>query len=522
MAARGFLRALVGFFLTLAATTGARADGEALLLVDAATGQVLLDEKGGHPWVPASLTKMMTAYTTLRAIRERKVSPDTLATVSALAARQSPSKMGFRAGTQVTIENALLMLMVKSANDMAVALAERVGGSVPVFVGQMNAHARRLGMTQTTFVNPNGLPATGQVTSPRDMAILARAMLREFPDFEPVWSTPAIKIGERTMRNFNFLIDRYPGAAGMKTGFVCASGFNLVGVAKRGNRTLIAVVMGASSGRDRAEKAAEILEKGFDGEARSTGATLATMRTVVAAAPNLRGEVCGPGRNINRETAEDEASFALNPNAPNPEDNFAFINVPQPRRTAATAEPAAPRQARGWSPLLASYTPSGEPVTVYTGATRSPGSSPIMVAGVRPPATPAPTPAPAPVVATPAPAAPPPATPAVAVAPRPAAPGQIPPVAASAAAPAPAPAGPTAALSWFPGAQALRPAQAAPQAAVPAAAPPASAPLGPTPVRTIAITPPQANAAPPQAAPAPVTAGTPAPGIPVPRPRPRI
>src|SRR5215831_19343512 len=148
------------------------AAAEALLLVDAESGKVLYADKATQPWYPASLTKLMTAYVTLHALKEGRVTPDKLLTVSANAMAQSPSKMGFKTGIKVTVDNALKMMIVKSANDMAVVLAEGVAGSVPGFATEMNRAAQQLGMTQTHFVNPNGLPDEGQVTSARDLAIL--------------------------------------------------------------------------------------------------------------------------------------------------------------------------------------------------------------------------------------------------------------------------------------------------------------------------------------------------------------
>ena len=152
------------------------------------------------PWYPASVTKIMTAYVTLKAVKEGRLSLDTLLTVSPIAASQSPSKMGFRPGTQVTVDNALKMMMVKSANDMAVVLAEGVGGSVDGFSAKMNQTAQRLGMTQTSYVNPNGLPADGQVTSARDLAILARAVIRDLPEYEYFMHIPSIRYGRRVRR----------------------------------------------------------------------------------------------------------------------------------------------------------------------------------------------------------------------------------------------------------------------------------------------------------------------------------
>src|SRR5262249_34124995 len=151
------------------------AQAEALLVVEADTGKVLQAENATMPWYPASVTKLMTAYVTLKAVKDGRITLDKLITVSPTAAAQSPSKMGFRPGTQVTVDNALKMMLVKSANDMAVVLAEGVGGSIDGFSAQMNQTAQRLGMTQTSYVNPNGLPAEGQITSARDLAILARA-----------------------------------------------------------------------------------------------------------------------------------------------------------------------------------------------------------------------------------------------------------------------------------------------------------------------------------------------------------
>src|SRR5215510_2001139 len=134
------------------------AQAEAQLLIEASTGKVLHAENATYPWYPASVTKLMTAYVTLSAVKRGRITLDTLATVSDNAVAQQPTKMGFRAGTQVTVDNAIKMMMVKSANDMAVVLAEAVGGSIENFANEMNRAAQRLGMTQSSFVNPNGLP----------------------------------------------------------------------------------------------------------------------------------------------------------------------------------------------------------------------------------------------------------------------------------------------------------------------------------------------------------------------------
>jgi D-alanyl-D-alanine carboxypeptidase len=277
----------------------APASAEALLLIEAESGKVLHAENATYPWYPASVTKLMTAYVTLRAVKERRIKLDTLIAVSPNAAAQAPSKMGFKVGTQVTVDNALKMLMVKSANDIAVVLAEGVSGSIENFADEMNRTAQRLGMTQSSFVNPNGLPADGQITSARDMGILARAIYRELPEYD-YWQIPAIQLGKKVLRNYNTLINRYPGADGMKTGFICASGFNLVASATRDGKRLIAVVLGAASSPVRAVKAAQLFERGFNGAGLSwltpSLGRVESLQPIAAAPPNLRDEMCGKHR----------------------------------------------------------------------------------------------------------------------------------------------------------------------------------------------------------------------------------
>jgi D-alanyl-D-alanine carboxypeptidase len=291
-----------------------RASAEARLLIDAATGKVLEGENATVPWYPASVTKLMTTYVTLKAIRDQRITLDTVFTVSPVAASQQPSKMGFKVGTQLTVDNTLKMMLVHSANDMAVVLAEGVAGSVPSFAEEMNAAARRLGMTQTYYVNPNGLPDDQQVTSARDLALLARALLHDFPDFDSYWHIGAIRLGKRVMRNTNRLIDAYPGADGMKTGFICASGFNLVASASRGDRRLIAVVLGSSSSLARTGRAAQMFERGFAANTgfsffSPSGGTVDALVPVAASPPNLREEICNT-KGRRKPAAEDEDNDA--------------------------------------------------------------------------------------------------------------------------------------------------------------------------------------------------------------------
>ena len=277
-----------------------RAQAEAQLLIEASTGKVLHAENATYPWYPASVTKLMTAYTTLRAIKEGRFSFNTLLTVSKNAAGQQPTKMGFKVGTTVTVDNALKMLMVRSANDIAVTIAEGVGGSIEGFADMMNANARRLGMTQSNFVNPNGLPEENHVTSARDLGILARALILEFPEADSYWHIHSIRYGNRVMHNYNTLLDRYPGADDMKTGFICSSGYNLVASATHNGRRLIAIVLGAYSSAVRAQKAAALLERGFNGGGLSwltpSLGTVDALAPIDAQPPNLREEMCGGHR----------------------------------------------------------------------------------------------------------------------------------------------------------------------------------------------------------------------------------
>jgi D-alanyl-D-alanine carboxypeptidase len=300
------LTAAAGLALTTLDVRSVRA--EALLLVDVDTGKVISEQNPTSPWYPASVTKLMTTYVTLKALREHRISLDSLLAVSPNAVAQQPSKMGFKVGTRLTVDNALKMMLVHSANDMAVVLAEGVSGSIDKFTAEMNADARSLGMTQTNYVNPNGLPADEQVTSARDLAILARALLRGFPEYDDYWHIASIRLGKRIYRNTNRLIDAFAGADGMKTGFICAAGFNLVATATRGGKRLIAVVLGAKSSEARTLKAAQLFERGFGTDplgwlVPSSAGTVDSLQPVDAMPPDLHEEICSNGRR--RQAADD-------------------------------------------------------------------------------------------------------------------------------------------------------------------------------------------------------------------------
>jgi D-alanyl-D-alanine carboxypeptidase len=355
---------------SLAVVTPGAVHAEALLVVEADTGKVLQADNATMPWYPASVTKIMTAYVTLKAVKDGRLTLDTVLTVSPVAASQSPSKMGFRPGIQVTVDNALKMMMVKSANDMAVVLAEGVGGSIDGFSAMMNQTAQKLGMTQTSYVNPNGLPADGQITSARDLAILARAVIRDLPEYEYFMHIPSIRYGRRVTQNFNKLIGRYPGADGFKTGFICASGYNLVASATRNGKRLIAVVLGSSSGQARAVRAAQLLERGFGGNGlgwlKPALGTVDNLVPIDATPPNLRDEMCG-GKRKRPATDEDADIVAANGSASTGESPVTFF-------TAGLQPPMGKP-----SEMIAAAAEPSEPIPVYTGPTKT---GPALIAAV--------------------------------------------------------------------------------------------------------------------------------------------
>jgi D-alanyl-D-alanine carboxypeptidase len=233
------------------------------LLFDASSGQVLYAEDADDSWYPASLTKIMTAYVAFEAVKTGKLTLDQKIPVSELANLEPPSKVGLPVGGELQVDLALQALIVKSANDVAVMLAEAISGSVPEFVNKMNATAARLGMTKTHFVNPNGLPAPEQATSARDLAKLVRSVIKDYPEYARYWGMPDMHIGKIRLQTHNALLKTFEGADGFKTGFTCDSGYNVVASATRDNRRLIAIVLGETDGQSRAIRAASLLEHGF-------------------------------------------------------------------------------------------------------------------------------------------------------------------------------------------------------------------------------------------------------------------
>jgi D-alanyl-D-alanine carboxypeptidase len=296
----GFNRSLASVLALLAATACATAATPSLV-ADLVTGEVIAQEEATRPWYPASLTKLMTAYVALQAVRDGRISMDTPFVMSQRAARAAPSKMGFNPGSEITLDNALKMLMVKSANDIAIMIAEGVSGSVEDFAVEMNRAAAALGMRQSHFVNPNGLFDANHISSARDMALLARGLYNDFPQAADLYGIGALKLGDRIIPTHNGLLGRYPGADGMKTGFVCPSGFNVVGSALRNGRHIVVVVMGSPNARVRTIKAASLFDLGFGASGFMRKTSLSALPDIGGAPPNLRQEICGRNRKVVQE-----------------------------------------------------------------------------------------------------------------------------------------------------------------------------------------------------------------------------
>ena len=265
------------------------------LLFDVNDGRVLEHQDAFARWYPASLTKLMTAYVAFKAIGAGQVTLQSPIRMTKNSASQPPSKMGFKPGDVMTLDNALKMMITHSANDIAMAVGENVGGSEEAFVERMNAEASRLGMSGTHYANPNGLFSPDNYTTARDQAVLVTAIRKEFPQYLGYFNIEAIGIGKKVIPNINALIGRFDGADGMKTGFICESGFNFIGSATRQGRTLAAIVLGASSVTERAAQTAALLAQGFGTNEPADAPTLASMPVDgngVGEATNMRQALC--------------------------------------------------------------------------------------------------------------------------------------------------------------------------------------------------------------------------------------
>lgn len=249
--------------LVAAAASSAAYARIASIVIDYETGRILHALNPDTRNYPASLTKMMTLYIAFEAIKKGKLDMDQKLRVSRRAAAARPSKLGLKAGSTITLEDAILAMLTKSANDAAVVVAESIAGSEHKFGRLMTRKARELGMTRSNFRNASGLPNRRQLSTARDMATLAAHLLRDFPGQYKLFSTPEFEYSGRRYRNHNALLESYPGVDGMKTGYTRASGYNLVASAERNGRRIIGVVFGGRSSAARNRRMRTLLDRGF-------------------------------------------------------------------------------------------------------------------------------------------------------------------------------------------------------------------------------------------------------------------
>lgn len=300
---------LIVILLVLAGFMATTTRANPMLLVDAQTGEVLFDQEAGQPWHPASLTKLMTAYVAFAAIAQGRISLDTPIKISQNAWNQAPSKSGLEVGSAITMQDALYILVVKSANDIAVAVAEAVSGNVDKFVAEMNQMAAAMGLTATHYVNPHGLHNQGQVTSARDLAVLALYIRRDYPQYLPMFGTEAVTLGKASLESNNSLLEHFEGTTGMKTGYVCASGLNIVATVERQGRSLLGVVLGGSSARERNEMTAELFLRGLSGAVTGTGQSVVALPNLAAEPVNMKQLICG--KKAKAYVKEREAAFPM-------------------------------------------------------------------------------------------------------------------------------------------------------------------------------------------------------------------
>jgi D-alanyl-D-alanine carboxypeptidase len=275
--------------------SGASYGRYAAIMIDADNGNILHEVDATHSWYPASLTKVMTLYMTFEALNTGQLHLYDSMTASHHASRQPTSKLGLRAGESLTVEEAILALITRSANDAAVVLAEHLGGTEENFARKMTNKARLLGMNNTRFMNATGLPNELQVTTSRDMAVLAWKIQRHFPEYYPYFSSHSFYYKGRELRGINKFTARYPGAEGMKTGYTCGSGFNLIGAAHQNGKHLIGVVLGGMTSAERYQLMMNMMDNGFSNRyTRDAGRNIDTMPVSYGGEPPYQLD-CGKG-----------------------------------------------------------------------------------------------------------------------------------------------------------------------------------------------------------------------------------
>jgi len=343
---------------------GGYAPPYAAMVVDAKTGRTLHAVNEDAPRIPASITKVMTLYVLFEQLERGRFSMNSELTVSAHAARQEPSKIGFKPGETISVRDAILALITKSANDVAMAVAENVGGSEDEFAKMMTARARSLGMSRTAFYNPHGLPhSPPNITTARDLTILARAIQERFPRYYPMFSTRVFNYAGGAYRNHNKLLGRIEGVDGIKTGYTRLSGFNLMTSAKADGRHVVSVVLGGRSGASRDKIMADLVVAALPKAATSGRAS-----TLIAEAPEPQERP--------QERAPERAPERARPAAPVVTAAAEPAPLPVPRPRVETEAPL-PIAARAYAPV-STTTPIAPPRPLSAGAQQ------LQISGMRP------------------------------------------------------------------------------------------------------------------------------------------
>ena len=301
------------------AQAAAESSRYAAIVVEASTGEVLYARRADSPRYPASITKVMTLYLVFEEMAAGRLRPTDMIPVSARAASMPPTKLGLRAGETISVDDAIRALATRSANDMAVALAERVGGSETRFAALMTLRAQELGMSNTNFANASGLPDSRQVSSARDIAILSRAVMRDFPQYYNYFSLRSFQFRGQTINNHNRLMARMPEVDGLKTGFISSSGFNLAASGVRYGHRVIAVVLGGSSGVARDDNVQMLLTTGFDIlRRRDQGETIVATQNLFEGAPASPAYPVGPAYPTYAQNTYGQSAYGTNRPAASP------------------------------------------------------------------------------------------------------------------------------------------------------------------------------------------------------------
>ena len=392
---------LILAFMSTSSQSLAAAPVNASIVVDEASGQVLSQSNADVLTYPASLTKMMTLYLAFEALQKGKITLGQALPVSAYAASQPPTKLGLYPGETITVSMAIHGMIIKSANDAAMVMGEALGGSVEGFAQKMNAKAQALGMTRTLFRNPNGLPDPNQHTTARDLSRLATALYRDFPQYYPMFSETRFTFHGRIVPTHNRFMLNYPGADGLKTGYIRASGFNLAASASRNGRRIIGVVLGGRSPSLRDAQMWALFDQGF-GTATPAGSNNALLLASASALPGLKPDD-GQGDGGADDDSADDGTGSPTANAmqsvlpatsatqPAPKPVVGYSAAPAPKASAiemqvlqplVAATPAAPPPA----PVVAQV--PAAPATTTTKKTKqvvlalaTPGPAPMLKPG---------------------------------------------------------------------------------------------------------------------------------------------